>query len=82
MIEAVNLGGNRLKVTTTNVSRFTLWLHPTMVDFGKPVQVTVNGEPRFDARVAPSLATALESFERRRDWGLVYPAKITLPSGT
>jgi len=82
MIEAVNLGGNRLKVTTTNVSRFTLWLHPTMVDFGKPIQVTVNGKPRFDARVAPSLATALESFERRRDWGLVYPAKITLTSGT
>jgi hypothetical protein len=49
-----------------------------MADFGKPIQVTVNGEPRFDALVTPSLATAIESFERRRDWGLVYPAKITL----
>jgi hypothetical protein len=49
-----------------------------MVDFEKPIQVTVNGEPRFDALVTPSLVTALESFERRRDWGLVYPAKVTL----
>jgi predicted esterase len=78
MIEALNLGENRLKVTVTGASRFTLWLHPAMVDFAKPIQVTVNGEPRFDALVTPSLVTALDSFERRRDWGLVYPAKITL----
>ena len=78
MIEAINLGENRLKVTVTNVSRCTLWLHSAMVDFEKPIQVTVNGEPCFDALVTPSLVTALESFERRRDWGLVYPAKITL----
>jgi predicted esterase len=78
MIEAINLGENRLKVTVTNVSRCTLWLHSAMVDFEKPIQVTINGEPCFDALVTPSLVTALESFERRRDWGLVYPAKITL----
>jgi hypothetical protein len=78
MVEAINLGDNRLKITVTNVSRFTLWLHPAMVDFTKPIQVAVNGEPQFDTFVAPSLVTALESFERRRDWGLVYPAKITL----
>ena len=77
MIEAINLSENRLKITVTNVSRFTLWLHPAMVDFTKPIQVAVNGEPHFDTLVTPSLVTALESFERRRDWGLVYPAKIT-----
>jgi hypothetical protein len=78
MIEAVNLGENRLKVATTNVSRFTVWLHQAMVDFGKPIEITVNDEPRFKERVAPSLVTVLESYERRRDWGLVYPAKIRL----
>jgi predicted esterase len=77
MIEAINLGENRLKVTVTNVSRFTLWLHPAMVDFARPIQVAVNGEHRFDAPVTPSLVTVLESFERRRDWGLVYPARMT-----
>ena len=78
MVEAINLGENRLEVATRNVSRFTLWLHPAMVDFGKPIEITVNREQRFEGRVAPSLATVLDSYERRRDWGLVYPAKITL----
>jgi hypothetical protein len=52
--------------------------YPRMVDFSKVVRVTVNGEPRFEGKVEPSLGTALESYERRRDWGMVYPAKITL----
>ena len=77
-IEAINRGANRLEVTTTNVSRLTLWLHPEMVDFSKPIRITLNGKPHFDRRVSPSLATLLESFERRGDWGLVYPAKIAL----
>jgi predicted esterase len=77
-IEAINRGENRLEVTTANVSRLTLWLHPEMVDFSKPIQIELNGKPHFDGQVTLSLATLLESFERRRDWGLVYPAKITL----
>jgi hypothetical protein len=52
-----------------------------MADFNKPVQVTVDGELRFNKQVAPSLPTLLDSFARRRDWGLVYPAKITLDLG-
>jgi hypothetical protein len=71
-----------VKVTATNVSQSILWLHPSMVDFRRPIQVAVNGEPRFDARVTPSLVTVLDSLERRRDWGSVYPAKITLNVGT
>lgn len=81
LIDAVNLGGNRFQVTTSNVESLTLWLHPAMADFCKPVQVTVDGHLRFDERVVPSLPTLLDSFARRRDWGLVYPAKITLDLG-
>ncbi len=29
----------------------------------------------------PSLLTALESFERRHDWGLIYPIKVELEVG-
>ena len=79
MVDAVNRGGNRFDVTTRNVRRFSIWLHPRMVDFSQPVHVTVNGSPAFGAPVRPSVATALESYERRRDWGLVYPARITIP---
>ena len=55
-----------------------LWLHPHMTDFKKSVTVIVNGKTRFQKKVKPSLATALESYERRGDWGLVYPVKIEL----
>jgi hypothetical protein len=40
--------------------------------------VRVDGKVRFAGMVRPSLATALESYERRRDWGLIYPIKIQL----
>lgn len=78
MIEAINQGGNLIDVTTTNVSSFTLWLHPKMVNFSKSVRVKVNGELVFDKEIQASLLTALESYERRQDWGMIYPVKITL----
>ena len=77
-IEAVNRGDNTIVVTTRNVARFTIWLHPKMVDVRKPVTVVVNGNNRFTGKVKPSLATALESYERRGDWGLIYPMKIEI----
>ena len=55
MIDAVNRGDNTIAVTTRNVARFTLWLHPRMVDVSKPVVVRVDGKQRFDGRVRPSL---------------------------
>jgi hypothetical protein len=77
-IEAINEGDNRFRVTTANVARFTLWLNGDMVDFEKNVQVIVDGETRFSARVQPSVSILLESYQRRGDWGLVYPARVTI----
>jgi predicted esterase len=78
MIDAANEGGNSLKITTKNVARFTVWLHPKMIDVKKPVTIVVNGKKAFSELVKPSLTTALESFDRRNDWGLIYPIKIEL----
>jgi pimeloyl-ACP methyl ester carboxylesterase len=77
-IDAKNNGDNSITVSTQNVKRFTLWLHPKMVDITKPVKVIINGKTTFTEKVTPSLATALESYERRDDWGLIYPIKIEL----
>ncbi|HEY2838874.1 MAG TPA: alpha/beta fold hydrolase, partial [Pirellulales bacterium] len=77
-IEAENRGDNTIVVTTKNVKRFTVWLHPRMVDVGKPVTVLVDGERQFREKLTPSLVTAIESYERRHDWGLIYPIKIEL----
>ena len=80
-IEAVNHGDNTIDVTTRNVARFTVWLHPRMIDVAKPVTILVNGKQRFSGKVKPSLATALESYLRRNDWGLIYPMKAELTVG-
>ncbi len=78
MVEAVNLGNNRFDIRTTGVAQFTLWLHPNMVNFNEPIHVTINGEPRTQQRLKPSLAILLDSFARRKDWNLTYPARWTI----
>jgi hypothetical protein len=75
---AENRGDNTIEVTTQHVSRFTVWLHPKMVDVNRLVRVIVDGEVKFAGRVTPSSVTALDSYLRRQDWGLVYPMKVEL----
>ena len=77
-IEAINEGNNRFRVTTLNVAGFTLWLNEAMVDFDADIQVMVDGKVLFAGRLKPSLTTLLDSYRRRGDWGLVYPAKVTI----
>jgi pimeloyl-ACP methyl ester carboxylesterase len=77
-LDAVNRRDNTIAVAAQNVARFTVWLHPRMVDVSRPVTIIVDGKARFSGRVAPSLATALESYERRQDWGLIYPIKVVV----
>ena len=76
-IEIESLGENRFEATTTHVDSYSIWLHPKMVDFEQPIVVTTNGVTT-ELRCQPSLTTALKSFERREDWGLIYPATITV----
>ena len=78
MIDAVNRGHNQITLTTANVAECTVWLHPRMVDVAKPINIVLNGKQVFANRVQPSLFVALESYERRHDWGLIYPIKIVL----
>ncbi len=74
-IEAENLGDNRFEVRTQHVDSFSIWLHPSMVDFSRPITVIANGV-LSEHPCEPSLLTALESIERRHDWGLIYHARI------
>ncbi len=76
-IEVENLGDNRFTAKTLHVDSFSLWLHPKMVDFDRPIFVTVNGVTA-EYECKPSLLTALKSFERRNDWGLFYPGTISV----
>jgi len=74
-IEVANFGDNRFEAKTKHVKSFSLWLHPKMVDFDKPIVVTTDGITTKH-RATPNVVTALKSIERKEDWGLVYHARI------
>jgi hypothetical protein len=74
-IEIENLGNNCFEAKTIHVDSYSIWLHPQMVDFKRPIVVVTNGVPTKHT-YQPSLLTALISLERRQDWGLIYHATI------
>jgi poly(3-hydroxybutyrate) depolymerase len=75
--EANITGPNQIVVTSTNVTKMSLWLHPNMVNFNNPVNVTLNGATK-SYTLKPSLLTALKSYERRWDWGMIYHTEIDI----
>ena len=56
----------------------TLWLTPEMIDFGKRLQVTVNGQSRHNDFVEPSIRAVLEDFRQRGDRQRVFQVRLDL----
>ena len=77
LVDAECKGNNVFEVKTENVRKFSIWLHPKMVDFSKPITVVVNGEKRT-YEVRPTLLDALRSYERLKDWGLIYHCELVI----
>ena len=77
-VRANHDGDNRFTVRTTNVKRLSLWLHPKMVDVSRPAVIRLDGKTRTVDIPKPSLAVALDSYKRCRDWGLIYPIRLRL----
>lgn len=77
LVEAFRRDDGTIEVTAKNVTGFTLWLHPDMMDLSS-VRVLVSGKEQVCGDLRPSLTTLLDSYLRRRDWGLLYPAKVTI----
>lgn len=76
-VEGINRGNNVFEITTKNVKDFSLWLHPQMVDFSKTITINVNGST-LTKTAKPSLLDALRSYQRLRDWGLVYHCELKI----
>lgn len=77
MAEAWLRDGRTVEVAAKNTDCATLWLHPEMVDLDR-LRVFVHGCLKFDGTLRPNLKDALDSYLRRRDWGLIYPACLRL----
>jgi len=64
---------NEIKLLATGARELRVYLHERMVDFTKPVSITINGS-RATYTAKASLETLLES--ARRDRGLLYTAAV------
>jgi hypothetical protein len=68
--------GNAFEAKTRGVDSFTLLLSPDVVDFSKPVQVTVNGAQAFSGTVKKDLSTLLKWAARDNDRTALYGAEL------
>jgi hypothetical protein len=74
--------GNAFYATTRGVSGFTLLVSPDIVDFAKPVQVTVNGAQVFSGLLKKDVPTLLKWAARDNDRTALYGAElhVTVPN--
>jgi len=68
--------GNAFHATTRGVSDFTLLVSPDVIDFAKPVQMTVNGAQVFSGLVKKDLPTLLKWAARDNDRTALYGAEL------
>ncbi len=80
-IESHILRGSQLRsriIIKSHGQVHTLWLTPEMIDFGKRLQVTVNGQSRHNDFVEPSIKAVLEDFRQRGDRQRVFQVRLDL----
>jgi hypothetical protein len=73
--------GNAFDARTRGVKQFTLLLSPDVVDFAKPVTVSVNGKPVVTAPVKKDVAVLEKWASRDHDRTMLYGAElqVTVP---
>jgi predicted esterase len=70
--------GNSFEARTRGVAEFTLLLSPQMIDFAKPVRVTVDGKAAFEGMVEKSVATLLKYAARDNDRAMLFGAELPI----
>lgn len=77
-IQAKNLGDNSLEVVAENAKKIRLYFHPKMVDFARPIKVSINGKQILDKVIEPNLITMLDLVRRYDDRGRIFYASVEL----
>ena len=81
-VRAENLGNNHFEVLSSEVRELFVHVHPLMIDFDKPVHITVNGEELFAGMVQPSPQHMLELAREFDDRGRIFWQRIRVPVNT
>jgi pimeloyl-ACP methyl ester carboxylesterase len=72
--------GNSISIHARSVKQVTVWLARGMIDFDKPVSISINVRPSLNKRkLTPSLTTLLEDFYQRADRQRLYLVRVDLP---
>lgn len=77
-LKAQNLGDNKFQITSKNVRNLTLYFHPKMISFDKPVTITVNGKKLHEKMVGKDPDLMLDLARQFDDRGRLFWGKITL----
>ena len=77
-ILAINKGNNHFDVTSKNVRKFSIFLHPNMVDFDKPVTITANGKQVFNRLVERDPKIMFELAREFDDRGRIFWGRINV----
>ena len=70
--------GQRVEVQTPGLAALELWLDDALLDLDRPVEVWVDGQRRFEGRVARSARDLWAGLEQRADPRLSAPARLAL----
>lgn len=77
-ILAIHQGENRIEVTSENVRKLSIFLHPKMVNFEDPISVVVNGKKLFAGLVKPEPRIMFELAREFDDRGRIFWGRIDL----
>lgn len=69
---------SEITITAKNVKEITLFLHPKMVTFGKPLTITVNGKATKHTP-KPTMGVLLEEARRFDDRGRLFWDEVKIP---
>lgn len=68
------IAGQTITIETKRIGGVELRLSPEQVDFTKPVTIVINGRPRFEGMLEPSIMDLLES--AYEDWDFQHPVYV------
>jgi len=75
-VRATNLGNNQFDIQSDQVRELYVHVHPRMIDFEKPVTITVNGDKLFEGKVKADLFHMLQHAREFDDRGRIFWARI------
>jgi len=77
-LRATVFNNNEIHVTTSGLSKVTLWFAPKFVNYGEKVAIRLNGAAAVKLQVTPNLETLLETLYQTADRQRLYFARVDL----